>query len=53
MQKSKVFVTLKTEMEFIYQKISSELGIIKKETLEGFQRIIIRMREECGIEANL
>ena len=41
------------EMEFINQKISSELelGIIKKETLEGFQRIIRRMKEECGIEA--
>lgn len=41
------------EMEFINQKISSELelGIIKEETLEGFQRIIRRMKEECGIEA--
>ena len=41
------------EMEFINQKISFELelGIIKKETLEGLQRIIMRMKEECGIEA--
>lgn len=41
------------EMEFVNQKISSELelGIIKQETLEGFQGIITRMKEECGIEA--
>lgn len=41
------------EMEFINQKISSELelGIIKKETLEEFQKIILRMKEDCGIEA--
>lgn len=41
------------EMEFISQKISSELelGIIKRETLEEFQKIILRMKEECGIEA--
>lgn len=41
------------EMEFINKKISSELelGIIKEETLEHFQKIIERMKEECGIEA--
>ena len=41
------------EMEFINQKISSELelGIIKRETLEEFQKIILRMKEECSIEA--
>lgn len=41
------------EMEFINQKISSELelGIIKEETKEHFQKIIERMKEECGIEA--
>lgn len=41
------------EMEFINQKISTELelGIIKEETLESFQKIIMRMKEECGIEA--
>lgn len=41
------------EMEFINQKISSELelGIVKEETLGGFQKIIERMKKECGIEA--
>lgn len=41
------------EMEFINKKISSELelGITKEETLEHFQKIIERMKEECGIEA--
>lgn len=41
------------EMEFINQKISSELelGIVKEETLESFQKIIERMKRECGIEA--
>lgn len=41
------------EMEFINQKISSELelGIVKKETLRSFQEIIERMKKESGIEA--
>ena len=41
------------EMEFINHKISSELelGIVKEETLGGFQKIIERMKKECGIEA--
>lgn len=41
------------EMEYINCKISSELelGIVRKETLEGFQKIIKRMSEEEGIEA--
>lgn len=41
------------EMEFINKKISSELelGIIREETLEHFQKIIERMKEECEIEA--
>ena len=41
------------EMVFINQKISSELelGIVKEETLGGFQKIIERMKKECGIEA--
>ena len=41
------------EMEYINCKISSELelGIVKKETLQGFQKIIKRMTEENGIEA--
>ena len=40
-------------MEYINCKISSELelGIIRKETLEGFQKIIKRMTEEESIEA--
>lgn len=40
-------------MEYINCKISSELelGIVRKETLEGFQKIIKRMTEEEGIEA--
>ena len=41
------------EMEFINQKISSELelGIIKEETLISFQNIIERMKKDDGIEA--
>ena len=41
------------EMEYINCKISSELelGIVKEETLENFQNIIKRMKEEESIEA--
>lgn len=41
------------EMEYINDKISSELelGIVKKETLQDFQKIISRMMEEEGIQA--
>lgn len=41
------------EMEYINDKISSELelGIVKKETLQNFQKIISRMMEEEGIQA--
>ena len=41
------------EMEYINQKISSELehGIVKQETLECLQEIIIRMQTEENIEA--
>ena len=41
------------EMEFVNQKISSELelGIVKEETLQRFQKIIERMKKENGIEA--
>lgn len=41
------------EMEFINQKISSELelGIVKEETLVEFQTIITRMKNDSGIEA--
>ncbi len=41
------------EMEYINCKISSELelGIVKKDTLQGFQKIIKRMMEDDDIEA--
>ncbi len=41
------------EMEYVNGKISSELelGIVKNETLQDFQKIIKRMAEEDGIEA--
>ena len=41
------------EMEYISLKISSELefGVIKEETLQGFQKIIKRMQQEDSIEA--
>ncbi|MCM1253916.1 MAG: amino acid racemase [Clostridium sp.] len=41
------------EMEYINLKISSELelGIIKEETLRGFQKIIQRMQQDDSIEA--
>lgn len=41
------------EMEYIDLKISSELefGVIKEETLQGFQKIIKRMQQEDSIEA--
>lgn len=41
------------EMEYINLKISSELesGIVKEETLQGFQKIIKRMQHEDRIEA--
>lgn len=41
------------EMEYINSKISSELelGIVKEETLQGFQKIIKRMWQEDDIEA--
>lgn len=41
------------EMEYINSKISSELelGIIKEETLQGFQKIIRRMQKDDHIEA--
>ena len=41
------------EMEIVNKKISTELehGIVKEETLQEFQKIIERMRDEEGIEA--
>lgn len=40
-------------MEFVNSKIVSELehGIVKEETLSGFQKIIERMKSDNGIEA--
>lgn len=41
------------DMEYINQKISSELemGIVKEDTLKGFQRIIKQLKEKNNIEA--
>lgn len=49
----KIITPTAKEMEYINCKISSELelGIVKEETLQNFQRIIKRMQEEEGIEA--
>lgn len=48
-----IITPTKEEMEYINLKISSELelGIIKDETLQGFQKIIKRMQQEDSIEA--
>lgn len=48
-----IVVPTKEEMDFVNQKISSELelGIIKQDTLKRFQKIIERMKKENGIEA--
>ncbi|MDE6231851.1 MAG: amino acid racemase [Lachnospiraceae bacterium] len=49
----KIVVPSDMEMDYINQKISSELehGIIKKDTLESFKKIISRMQTEENIEA--
>jgi len=41
------------EMKFVNEKIASEMerGIVKEETLKAFQKIILRMKQENGIEA--
>lgn len=48
-----IIAPTKTDMEYINQKISSELemGIVKEDTLKGFQRIIKQLKEENNIEA--
>ncbi len=48
-----IIIPTKEEMEYINEKISSELelGIVKEDTLQGFQKIINRMKEEDRIEA--
>ncbi|MCM1266670.1 MAG: amino acid racemase [Bacteroidales bacterium] len=48
-----VVIPTVAEMEYINSKISSELerGIIKEETLQGFQKIIRRMQRDDCIEA--
>lgn len=49
----KIITPTAQEMEYINLKISSELelGIVKEETLQGFQKIIKRMQQEDRIEA--
>lgn len=48
-----IIIPTEEEMELINHKISSELelGIVKEETLIGFQKIIERMKRDSGIEA--
>lgn len=48
-----VIVPTDDEMQYINEKIAQELelGIVKQETLQGFQKIITRMKDEQGIEA--
>lgn len=48
-----IVVPTDKEMEFINQKISSELelGIVREDTLHDFQRIIGRMKADNGVEA--
>lgn len=48
-----IVVPSDAEMEYINRKIASELehGVVKKETLECFKRIILRMQTEENIEA--
>jgi len=48
-----VMIPTDSEMQYINEKIAQELelGIVKSETLVGFQRIINRMKKEQGIEA--
>ena len=52
-KKIDIVVPSDMEMEYVNQKISTELenGIVKKETLEGFKEIILRMQAEENIEA--
>lgn len=48
-----IIIPTREEMDEINHKISSELelGVVKKETLSAFQKIITRMKQENGIEA--
>lgn len=48
-----IITPTKEEMEYINSKITSELelGIIKENTLQGFQKIIKRMQQEDNIKA--
>ena len=52
-RKIEIIVPSDDEMEYINHKISSELehGIVRKETLESFIKIISRMQTEENIEA--
>lgn len=48
-----IVIPTEEEMEFINKKITSELelGVVKEETLQAFQEIIVRMKRESEIEA--
>lgn len=48
-----VIIPNEEEVSFVNEKIASELeiGVVKKETLQEFQKIIARMEKEKGIEA--
>lgn len=48
-----IVIPAEEEMEFINKKITSELelGVVKEETLQAFQEIIVRMKRESEIEA--
>lgn len=48
-----IIIPFPVEIDYINDKIACELelGVVKEETLSGFQNIIERMRTESGIEA--
>lgn len=48
-----IVIPTEEEMEFINKKITSELelGVVKEQTLQAFQEIIVRMKQESEIEA--
>lgn len=52
-KKIEIIVPKGEQMEYVHQKISSELelGIVNSNTLEGFQKIIQQMKEQEQIQA--
>lgn len=48
-----IVIPTEEEMNYVNEKISTELeiGVVKQDTLRGFQEIIERMKRENGIEA--